>query len=110
VNVADEEISDVERCVVTHVDFKPPFSEEGRELLLRHLGTLRNSPGLSRADLLQQVQRGNHFELLTVWESDEAYEAHHSDEATIAFRQEVFPMLGSPWDDRIHRFLNATPA
>jgi quinol monooxygenase YgiN len=100
-----EEISDLERCVITHVDFKPPFSDDGRELLLRHTEELRAAPGLLHAYLLQQTARGNHFELVTVWETDEAYEAHHSLDATVAFRQEVFQMLGSPWDDRIHRFL-----
>jgi len=108
--VADEEISDQERCVVTHVDFKPPFADEGRELLLGHVKALEAAPGLLRAYLLQQTARGNHFELVTVWETDEAYEGHHSLDATVAFRTEVFPMLGSPWDDRIHRFLTAGPA
>ena len=99
------ETSEGMRCVITHVDFMPPFAEAGRELLLRHAEQLRSTSGLVRCDLLQQTARGNHFELVTVWDSDEAYEAHHSDAATVGFRHEVFSMIGSPWDDRIHRFL-----
>ena len=99
------EISDTERCVITHLDFKPPFTDAGRELLVRHAEDIRSIPGALRCYLLQQTARGNHFELVTVWETDEAYEAHQSLDATVAFRTEVYPMLGSPWDDRIHRFL-----
>jgi quinol monooxygenase YgiN len=99
------ETSSDERCVITHVDFKPPFAEPGKELLFRHAEELRSTSGLSRCYLLQQTERGNHFELVTVWESDAAYEAHHSTDATVAFRNAIYPMLGSPWDDRIHRFL-----
>jgi quinol monooxygenase YgiN len=103
--VSNPEISDNERCVITHVDFKPPFAEAGRDLLLRHSEALRSTPGLLRCYLLQAAERGNHFELVTVWETDEAYEAHRSLDETVAFRGEVFPMLGSPWDDRVHRLL-----
>ena len=99
------ESSSEERCVITHVDFRPPFAESGRDLLLRHAEELRSVLGMTRCYLLQQTERGNHFELVTVWASDEAYEAHHSLDATVAFRNSVYPMLGSPWDDRIHRFL-----
>lgn len=99
------EASSDERCVITHVDFKPPVADDGRALLLAHAERLRSVPGLIRCYLLQQTERGNHFELVTVWASDEAYEAHHSLDETVEFREAVHPMLGSPWDDRIHRFL-----
>jgi len=56
-----------------------------------------------RCDVLQQVFRKNHFELLSVWRDDAAYEAYLSSPATVEFREHLHPMLGAPFDDRLHR-------
>jgi quinol monooxygenase YgiN len=108
--MAEENESDRARCVVTHVDFKPPFADAGEAAMRRHAEALRSAPGFVRVEVAQQTARANHFELITLWESDAAYEAHLASDETVAFRTEVYPYLGSPWDDRIHRVLLSVPA
>ncbi|HUY24735.1 MAG TPA: antibiotic biosynthesis monooxygenase family protein [Candidatus Saccharimonadales bacterium] len=99
-------MSDSQLYVVTHIDVIPPRAAEGTELLRAHAAHLRQSRGLVRCRLLQQVLKKNHFELMSVWVSQEAYEAHLAAPSTRAFRESLHPMLGSPIDDRLHQALD----
>ncbi|HUZ89717.1 MAG TPA: antibiotic biosynthesis monooxygenase [Candidatus Acidoferrales bacterium] len=92
--------------VITHVDVVPPRAEEGTVLIRRYFVALRNSPGLVRSHLLQQVVKKNHFEFITVWESNECYEQHLMAAPTLEFRRLLYPMIGSPIDDRLHHQLD----
>jgi quinol monooxygenase YgiN len=92
--------------VITHVDVVPPRAAEGTELLRQHAMDLRRAPGLVRCELLQQVFKKNHFEFLSVWESQEAYEAHLASPETRQFRDDLHPLIGSPIDDRLHHLLD----
>ena len=93
--------------VITHIDLVPPHADAGRELLERFSDALRREPGLVRCEVLQQVFRKNHFELLSVWRDDTAYEAYLSSPGTVEFREQLHPMLGAPFDDRLHRLHTA---
>lgn len=88
--------------VITHIDLIPPKAEEGSALLRSHAGAARAVPGVERLELLQHYYRKNHFELLIVFETFEQYEAYLAAPATVAFRTELHPMLGAPFDDRVH--------
>jgi len=37
-----------------------------------------------------------------VWQSREAFEAHDASPHTRAYREKLQPMLGSPFDERLH--------
>ena len=91
--------------VITHIDFAPPQADAGRELLQGFSTTLRSDPGLVKCEILQQVFRKNHFELVSVWRDAAAYAAHLAAPSTREFRDALHPMLGAPFDDRQHRIL-----
>jgi quinol monooxygenase YgiN len=91
--------------VITHIDAMPPYTETATDLLRAHTSSMRGAAGVERAELLEQLYRKNHFELLTVFTSEVAYDAHVSTAETVAFREQLHPMLGSPIDDRIHHLL-----
>ncbi|HEY3825090.1 MAG TPA: antibiotic biosynthesis monooxygenase [Bryobacteraceae bacterium] len=47
----------------------------------------------------------NHFTIVSVWQSKEAFEAHSAAEHTKRFREKIQPMMGSPFDERLHNLL-----
>jgi quinol monooxygenase YgiN len=96
-------MADEQLYVITHIDLVPPHADDGRELLEQFSESLRGAPGLVRCDVLQQVFRKNHFEFVSVWRDDAAYEAHLAAPGTVEFRERLHPMLGAPFDDRQHR-------
>ncbi len=88
--------------VVTHIDITPNYAEAAKKLLTEFAAATRTDDALIRYDLLQQDSRANHFVAVEVWESRDAYEAHGGHPHSIAFREKLQPMLGSPFDVRLH--------
>ncbi len=91
--------------VVTHVDIMPKHTEEGAELLRRFGSQSVRAPGAARFEIIREPSRPNHFTIVSVWENQASFEAHLSAEATRAFRTSLQPMLGSPFDERLHQLL-----
>ena len=92
--------------VVTHVDLTPNFKDDGTKLLEQFAADSRHDAGVVRFELLQDNGRSNHFTLVEVWENSKAFEAHQAAEHTKSFREKLQPMLGSPFDERLHHNLN----
>jgi quinol monooxygenase YgiN len=92
--------------VVTHVDLTPNNAPEGSKLLQQFAAESRHDPGVVRFELLQDSGRPNHFTLVEVWETSKAFEAHEAAEHTKGFRERLQPMLGSPFDERLHHIMN----
>ena len=57
---------------------------------------------MSAVDVLVEAGRPNHFTLIELWQSRAAYETHVSLDHTKAFREKLYPWLGSPYDERPH--------
>jgi quinol monooxygenase YgiN len=93
--------------IVTHVDVAgtPAVIAEATKLLRDFSADSKKDPGAVRFELLLQDGRLNHFTILEVWQSREAFEAHSSAEHTRRFREKIQPMLGSPFDERLHSLL-----
>ena len=86
--------------VVTHVDILGAANTEKATPMLRQFATdSRKDAGNVRFEILQQDGRANHFTLVEVWRTKQAYEAHNAAAHTVQFREKVQPILGSPWDD-----------
>ena len=49
----------------------------------------------------------NHFTLVEKWLDEKAYEAYNLARHTRHFRDQLQPMLASPFDERIHTEVNA---
>jgi quinol monooxygenase YgiN len=93
--------------VVTHVDVAgtPAIVAEATRLLKEFSADTKKDQGVVRFELLIQDGRLNHFTIVGVWQSRDAFEAHSSAEHTKRFREKIQPMLGSPFDERLHSLL-----
>jgi quinol monooxygenase YgiN len=89
--------------VVTHVDIVPDSVVAGAALLRQYALESRRDPGVVRFELLQQGDRPNHFTIVSVWENQKAFDAHLAAAHTKSMRAKLQPLLGSPFDERLHR-------
>ncbi len=88
--------------VVTHVDVLPTEAAAGAKLLHEYAAESRKEKGAVRVEVYVQVSRINHFTLVEVWQNRQALEAHEAAAQTKRFRQQIDPLLGSPYDERLH--------
>jgi quinol monooxygenase YgiN len=89
--------------VVTHVDVMPKFTATGRELLAQFAVDSRKDSGAVRIEVYEELGRPNHSTVVEVWKSRKAYDDHIAADHTRAYRAKLQPMLGSPFDERLHR-------
>jgi len=86
--------------VVAHVDVPPPNTAKTIVLLKQFAADTRKQPGLVRIDIQQEEAMPNHFAIISVWSNKAAFEAQQGAATTKRFREELFPMLGAPLDQR----------
>ena len=91
--------------VVTHVDVTPNYTADATKLLKEFGADSKKDAGVVRFEVLQQDSRANHFSIVEVWQSRQAFEAHSAAEHTKRYREKLQPMLGSPFDERLHVLL-----
>jgi quinol monooxygenase YgiN len=89
--------------VVTHVDVMPKFTKAARDLLNQFAVDSRKDAGAVRIEVYQELSRPNHSTVVEVWSSRKAYDDHLEAAHTRAYRAKLQPMLGSPFDERLHR-------
>lgn len=88
--------------VVSHVDVLPTEAAAGTKLLKQYAEESRKDKGAVRVEFYIQVSRINHFSVVEVWENRQALDAHEAAPHTKKFREQIDPMLGSPYDERLH--------
>ena len=91
--------------VVTHADLLGPNMPAGKKLLQQYVADSRKEKGCVRIEVYEQISRLNHHMIVEVWESQQAFDAHIAAAHTVQFRQQIDPMLGSPYDERLHHIL-----
>jgi quinol monooxygenase YgiN len=91
--------------VVSHVDLIPPQKEAGTKLVQQYVADTRKDPGVVRIEAGYEIARGNHISIVEVWQNRKAFDEHVAAQHTRQFRQQVDPMLGSPYDERLHQSL-----
>jgi quinol monooxygenase YgiN len=91
--------------VVTHADLLGPNLPAGNKLLQQYVADSRKEKGCVRIEVYEQISRLNHHMIVEVWESQQAFDAHIAAAHTVQFRREIDPMLGSPYDERLHHIL-----
>jgi quinol monooxygenase YgiN len=91
--------------VVTHVDLTPNYIVDGTKLLQQFASDSHKDKGVVRFELLGDVSRKNHFTIVSVWENQAAFDAHLEANHTKQFREKLQPMLGSPFDERLHHIM-----
>lgn len=91
---------------VTHVDvLGPAGAAEAAKMLHQFAADSRNDQGSVRFEVLRDPNRLNHFAMVEVWRSRQDFESHLAASHTRAFREKLQPLLGSPFDERLHKLL-----
>ncbi len=92
--------------VVTYVDVFPNFTDDTMKALRQFAADSRKDAGSVRFEFLQDVVRTNHFSIVEVWQSRQAYDAHLTQEHSKRFREKIQPGLGSPFDERLYNLVH----
>ena len=88
--------------VVTYIDVFPNYAADTNKLLLQFAADSRKDSGSVRFEVLRDVERTNHFTVVEVWHTRQAYEAHLALDHSKQFREKIQPGLGSPFDERLY--------
>lgn len=92
--------------IVTHVDtFGGEKAAEAAKMLQQYVADCKKDPGAVRIELAREPNRLNHFALVEIWRSRKDFEAHLDKPYTVAFRNKIQPILGGPFDERLHVLL-----
>ena len=92
--------------VVTHVDvLGPNGAAEAAKMLHEFAADSRKDQGSVRFEVLRDPVRLNHFTIVEVWQTRQNFESHLAASHSRAFREKLQPMLGSPFDERLHKLL-----
>ncbi|HVW71393.1 MAG TPA: antibiotic biosynthesis monooxygenase [Steroidobacteraceae bacterium] len=89
--------------VITHVDIATPDRSRAETALHRLATAARRSDGNLGFEILQQIDRPNHFNLISAWLSESPFRAFAVSAEARQFRQTLGPLLGSPYDERLFR-------
>jgi quinol monooxygenase YgiN len=87
--------------VMTHVDVMPPYKDACAALLKRMRPESLRDHGNIAYDVLRQDHEPNHFTVAEIWASRQDFEAHVGAPHTMSFRQELLPMTGALYDERV---------
>jgi len=91
--------------VVTYVDVFPNGAADTNKWLREFAADSRKDAGSVRFEVLRDVERANHFTIVEVWQTRQAYEAHLALPHTKSFRDRLQTYLGSPFDERLYHNL-----
>jgi quinol monooxygenase YgiN len=92
--------------VVTHVDVVPPRAADAVALLTQLADSTRKDPGNARFEVLQQANRPNHFSVVEIWPNRKVFETHAMSPAALQFRNQLQPMAGALYDQRLYKILD----
>jgi quinol monooxygenase YgiN len=90
--------------VVTHFDVIPNGNNLtlGQALLEQFVLDSRSDPGVISFTLITWAPTTNHFQVLEVFDSLQAFNRHVTAAHTIAFRTAMQQYIGSPIDERLY--------
>lgn len=88
--------------IVTHIDVMPNFSDGANKAIQKYAEDSRKDPGALSVEGLVQDGRPNHFTIVEWWQDRAAFEAHGGQAHVKEFRDTLQPMLGAPFDERLH--------
>jgi quinol monooxygenase YgiN len=92
--------------VVTHLDIIPTFVDQARPVLNDFVQNSQSDPGVVVFKMISWTPTTNHFQLIEVFESQKAFDAHVSAAHTLKFRHDIQAFIGAPYDERIYGFTN----
>lgn len=92
--------------VVTHVDIVPTFKDKGVAQVKDLAETSRREAGSVRYDALTQSNRHNHMTLVEIWKDQKAFDSHIVAAHMKRFRDDLLPLTGSLYDERLYRSID----
>jgi quinol monooxygenase YgiN len=93
--------------VISHIDVGGNNVPRLKELLDVLGPASANDTGLVRYEILDEVPaHPNHFRFFEQWSSEANWAAHHTSAHARQFRNDVTPILGTPYDQRLYRLVN----
>jgi quinol monooxygenase YgiN len=92
-------------AILTHVDVIPTAKDAGVAQVKQFADQSRGKMGNLRFDALVQTSRANHMTLVEFWKTAADQQAHISTAATRSFRENLYPISGSLYDERAYRLL-----
>jgi quinol monooxygenase YgiN len=93
--------------IVSHLDVTPNVLPQ----LLAAMkplgdGTAKEAGLVTYQILRQTAGARNHFRLFEIWTNEQAWESHNLASHTQTFRDALYPMLGTPYDQRKYQLVN----
>jgi quinol monooxygenase YgiN len=87
--------------IMSHLDVTPNVLPQLLDIMKPLSEGSAKDPGMQTYQILRQAPgTGNHFRLFEIWASERAFDAHNLAAHTQAFRNDLAPMLGTPYDQR----------
>jgi len=86
--------------VVTYIEVASSAEPETANLLRQIAAASRNEAGNLRYEVLQQIERTDHFAILEAWTDARAFESHAATAGFKAFRDKLKPLQIGPYDER----------
>ena len=99
------EPSDDAVYAVTHVDVTPNNVDPALEHLQAMAAASLAETGNERFEVLVQSNRRNHFSVVERWENAEAQREHIDASHSRMFRENLYPLSGALYDERLYRAL-----
>ena len=91
--------------VVSYIEVAPTAGSTAAALLRQLATNSRKEPGATRFEVFQQTSRPNHFTVVEIWKDQNAYDAHITAAHTKKFREQLTPMSGALYDERLYKAL-----
>jgi quinol monooxygenase YgiN len=93
--------------ILSHLDVTPNVLPKLMEIMKPLSEGSAKEAGMQTYQILRQTAgAGNHFRLFEVWGSERAFDAHNLSAHTRDFRKELYPLLGTPYDQRKYARVN----
>ena len=84
----------------------PPRKDDGVAALKRLGEDSRRGGDNLRFEVVQQVNRPNHFTVIEIWRDAKAVETHSMAAPTREFRDKLATMTGALYDERMYRAID----
>ena len=91
--------------VVTHIDVTGDHKDDALALLRTMSGDTTKDPGNLDYNVFQQKNRPNHFTVVEAWTDRKAQGNHAAAAHTRTFRQQLLPLAGALYDERLYTLL-----
>ncbi len=105
-SVGDSRLKTEGIWAITHIDFIPPRKDDGIDAAKQLADASRRQIGNYQFDILLQANRSNHITFVEIWKNLVAVETHEMAVSTKSFREQILPMSGALYDQRLYRELN----